>query len=223
MVFIFGLGLMQAAGQGTVTGTILDKMTGEALAGANITNQQQLVGTSSAEDGTFFLELAAGKHDISISMVGYTGSLTSVQVGDRRNTDLGRIFLSPEVIGLAEIKVISSLAVDRRSPLTVSTIRAEMIETRLGDEPLPEVMKMVPGVYATRTGGGSGDAALNIRGFKQENITLLLNGIPISSVENGEPSVAVPSERMIMQFKRVAWPLPQNVADSLALNVQLST
>ena len=46
-------------------------------------------------------------------------------------------------------------------------------------------MNSVPGVYATRLGGGSGDASVNIRGFKQENVALLLNGIPMSSVENG--------------------------------------
>jgi outer membrane receptor for ferrienterochelin and colicin len=46
-------------------------------------------------------------------------------------------------------------------------------------------MKMVPGVYATKLGGGNGDARISIRGFQQENIALLLNGIPVSSMENG--------------------------------------
>ncbi len=64
----------------------------------------------------------------------------------------------------------------------MSTIQAETIESRLGDEPLPELMKTVPGVYASRTGGGSGDAAVNIRGFKQEDISLLLRGEPNSSL-----------------------------------------
>jgi len=64
-------------------------------------------------------------------------------------------------------------------------IDAKKIETQLGDNPFPEVMKMVPGIYATRTGGGSGDAEINIRGLDQENIALMINGIPVSSVENG--------------------------------------
>ncbi|MCK5079501.1 MAG: TonB-dependent receptor, partial [Bacteroidales bacterium] len=181
----FSILIMQAIAQGTLTGTICDETTGEVLPGVNITNQEKLVGTASGSDGEFSLQLSSGRHDIKISMIGYATSFMEVVVVAGKETRLGRVFLTPEIIGLGEITVISSLAVDRRSPLTVSTIEAKAIATRLGDEPLPEVMKMVPGVYATRTGGGSGDAAVNIRGFKQENITLLLNGIPISSVENG--------------------------------------
>jgi len=175
----------QLIGQGTLSGIILDEISGEALPGVNITNQEKLIGTASAADGKFSLNLSAGKHDIKISMIGYSTRVLSIEIIEGRSRNLGRIYLTPEVIGLGEVTVISSLAVDRKSALTVSTIQAEKIETRLGDEPLPEVMKMVPGVYATRTGGGSGDAAVNIRGFQQENTTLLLNGIPISSVENG--------------------------------------
>jgi hypothetical protein len=175
----------QLLSQGTIRGTVLDETTGKGLPGANITNQQQMTGTAAGIDGSFVLELASGKHIIRVSMIGYSPAILETEVYDDGDTELGRIYLTPEVIGLEEISVISSIAVDRRSPLTVSTIRAGEIETQLGDEPLPSVMKAVPGVYATRTGGGSGDAAVNIRGFKQENITLLLNGIPISSVENG--------------------------------------
>ncbi len=176
---------MQSSGQGLLTGTVLDQSSGETLVGVNISNQQILTGTSTAVDGTFILELEPGMQDIKISMIGYTSALLEVEIAEGKTTSLGRILLTPEVIGLSEITVISSLAVDRKSPLTASTIKAETIETRLGDEPLPVIMKTVPGVYASRTGGGSGDAAVNIRGFKQENITLMLNGIPISSVENG--------------------------------------
>jgi outer membrane receptor for ferrienterochelin and colicin len=89
------------------------------------------------------------------------------------------------VIGLNEVTVIAPEAIERRTPVAANTIPARQIERRLGDEPLPEIMKLVPGVYSTRLGGGSGDASVNIRGFKQENVALLLNGVPIGSVENG--------------------------------------
>ena len=74
---------------------------------------------------------------------------------------------------------------ERQTPVAAASISASQIEQKLGDEPFPEILKMVPGVYATREGGGSGDASINIRGFKQENVALLLNGVPIGSVENG--------------------------------------
>jgi len=182
---IIPLAAFHANGQGSIKGIVTDATTGESLPGANIRNQQKNAGTTSAHDGTFSLQLVSGVHEVVISMIGYSSAAINITIADSDTFDIGRISLTPEIIGLEEISVISSVAVDRESPLSVSTIRSETIETQLGDEPLPEVMKMVPGVYATRTGGGSGDAAVNLRGFKQENITLLLNGIPISSVENG--------------------------------------
>jgi iron complex outermembrane receptor protein len=186
-LFIIGFVILNqlAFSQGTISGTIIDETSGEALPGVNITNTEKFIGTSSGADGSFQLSLSVGMHQINISMIGYADLLFDVKIENGEKTNLGRIILTPEVIGLGEITVISSVAVDRQSPLTVSNISSQMIETRQGDEPLPMVMKQVPGVYATRTGGGSGDAAINIRGFKQENTTLLLNGIPISSVENG--------------------------------------
>lgn len=46
-------------------------------------------------------------------------------------------------------------------------------------------MQLTPGLFAHREGGGSGDATVRIRGFEQENIAVLLNGIPINGAENG--------------------------------------
>lgn len=188
MVFLLllaGLITSQAKAQAIISGIVADTTSGESLAGVNITNQQEMVGTASGLDGSFCLELSPGIHTITMSMLGYADKLIKAEIKDGESMNFGRIYMTPTVIGLEAITVISSVAVDRSSPLSVSTISKARIESRLADEPFPEVMKNVPGVYASRTGGGSGDAAVNIRGFKQENITLLLNGIPISSVENG--------------------------------------
>jgi iron complex outermembrane recepter protein len=67
----------------------------------------------------------------------------------------------------------------------MTNIKPSVIEQQMGNQDYPELMKMVPGVYATKLGGGTGDARISIRGFQQENIALLLNGVPVSSVENG--------------------------------------
>ena len=184
-VVLSGLISLSIQGQGQLRGTVIDKLSGEKLAGVNITNNQALTGTSSRDDGSFTFKLENGQHTITFSIVGYASLQLEIDITNGETKDLGKVYLVPEIIGLGEVTVISSVAVDRRSPLTVSSISATTIETRLGDEPLPEVMKMVPGVYGTRTGGGSGDAAVNIRGFQQENLTLMLNGVPVSSVENG--------------------------------------
>lgn len=174
-----------SAGQGNIKGRVIDELSGNPIPFANISVKGLQAGTSTGLNGEFHLSLAVGSSTLVVSSLGYSGLEIPFTVNNNETTSLGTLSLSPHIIGLDEVSIISSMAQDRHTPVTVSNIPSRKIETQLGDQPLPDVMKMVPGVYASRTGGGSGDAAINIRGFKQENIALLLNGIPIGSVENG--------------------------------------
>ena len=40
-------------------------------------------------------------------------------------------------------------------------------------------------MYATNQGGGAGDARINVRGFNQRNVAVMINGIPVNDMENG--------------------------------------
>ena len=35
------------------------------------------------------------------------------------------------------------------------------------------------------SGGGSGDSRVNVRGFNQRNVAVLINGVPVNDMENG--------------------------------------
>jgi hypothetical protein len=47
------------------------------------------------------------------------------------------------------------------------------------------ILNTTPGVYATQSGGGDGDARVNIRGFNQRNVSVMVDGIPMNDMENG--------------------------------------
>jgi hypothetical protein len=47
------------------------------------------------------------------------------------------------------------------------------------------ILNTTPSVYATQQGGGAGDARINIRGFNQRNIAVMINGVPQNDMENG--------------------------------------
>ena len=79
----------------------------------------------------------------------------------------------------------TSFAVDRKTPVAVSTIKADVIENKLGTQEFPEILKSTPGVYATKSGGGFGDGRLNLRGFNSENVAVMINGVPVNDMENG--------------------------------------
>ncbi|HIP36879.1 MAG TPA: TonB-dependent receptor, partial [Crocinitomix sp.] len=89
---------------------------------------------------------------------------------------------------LSEIVIsgVVDIAKDRKTPVAVSTIRAVEIQDKLGSQEFPELLNSTPSVYATKQGGGFGDARINIRGFSQENIAVMINGMPVNDMENGK-------------------------------------
>jgi outer membrane receptor protein involved in Fe transport len=88
-------------------------------------------------------------------------------------------------VNLNEVILSASFVKERQSPLRLTTIERKEIERKAIGLTYPELLKEVPGVYATSESGSYGDAKINIRGFKQENISVMLNGIPISGLVTG--------------------------------------
>jgi iron complex outermembrane recepter protein len=170
-----------AIAQSTVTGTVLDSETNTPLPGVNVIEKGTTNGVSADFDGNFTLKTESTDAIIVISYVGFLSQEVSIS-GD---TDLGNIMLEPSPFGLDEINIIASVAVDRKTPVAVSTVRADEIELKLGSQEFPEILKSTPGIFATRAGGGFGDGRINVRGFSSVNVAVLINGIPINDMENG--------------------------------------
>ena len=81
---------------------------------------------------------------------------------------------------------VADIAKDRKTPVAVSTIKEGAIVEKLGNQEFPEVLNSTPSVYATKAGGGFGDSKINIRGFQNENIAVMVNGMPVNDMENGK-------------------------------------
>lgn len=167
--------------QSTITGTITEAGSNIPLPGANIIEKSTTNGVTSDFDGNFTLKTQASSGEIIITFVGYSSKTVSFS-GD---ADLGKISLESSQVGLEEIQIIASVAVDRKTPVAVSTVKAADIELKLGTQEFPEILKSTPGVYATKAGGGYGDGRINVRGFKSANVAVMINGVPINDMENG--------------------------------------
>ena len=170
-----------AFSQSTVTGVVMGSDMSAPLPGANVIEKGTSNGTTTDFDGKFSLSTQSSSGEIVISYVGYS-SLTIAFSGDQ---DLGTIMLQTSDIGLQEVQIIASVAVDRKTPVAVSTVRAEEIELKLGTQEFPEILKSTPGVYTTKDGGGYGDGRINLRGFNSENVAVMINGVPVNDMENG--------------------------------------
>ncbi|MFH6767587.1 TonB-dependent receptor [Gaetbulibacter aquiaggeris] len=171
-----------AMSQSTITGTVMDADLNAPLPGANIIEKGTTNGVSSDFDGKFTLTTQATSGKIVVSYVGY-GSITLTFDGSK---DLGEITLSADnSLGEIVIVGIADVAVDRKTPVAVSSIKASEIALKVGNMEFPEIMNTTPGVYATKQGGGYGDSRISLRGFDQSNTSFLINGQPVNDMENG--------------------------------------
>ena len=167
--------------QSTVSGTIFEAGTNIPLPGANVIEKGTSNGAITDFDGNFTIKTKSSSGEIVVSYIGYN-SKTIAFTGDMT---LGSVTLSSSQFGLEEVQIIASVAVDRKTPVAVSTIKAADIELKLGTQEFPEILKSTPGVYATKAGGGYGDGRINLRGFDSQNVAVMINGIPVNDMENG--------------------------------------
>ncbi|MDR6844894.1 TonB-dependent receptor domain-containing protein [Flavobacterium granuli] len=170
--------------QGKITGTITDGQS--PLPGANVAIKGASVGASTGFDGKFTIESTVNAGQLIISYIGFENQTVSFSVSSG-TTDLGNIVLVSNSNELSEIVVRSTVvdvAKDRKTPVAVSTIKASEIQAKLGTQEFPEVLKNTPSVYAVKGGGGFGDSRISIRGFSQNNIAVMINGVPVNDMEN---------------------------------------
>lgn len=170
-----------AFSQQTITGTVIDGDIGGPLPGASIVVQGTTNGTSTDFDGNFTIEVSESSGTLVVSYIGFVDK----NVSFNSTGSLGSISLMPDAQELEGVIVIASIAIDRKTPVAVSTIKAADIELKLGTQEFPEILKSTPGVYATKSGGGFGDGRINIRGFESENVAVMINGVPVNDMENG--------------------------------------
>ncbi len=181
LVFILSFVLtMGVWGQNfTLSGLVKDRETGETLIGANVLLGGGR-GTITDYEGKFSIELPAGDYQVQVSYVGFEPIVKKLSL----TKDVYQVYiLEPQMLG--EVSVVSDVARERETPVAFTNIKPAKIEEELGNRDLPMVLNSTPGVYATQQGGGDGDARVNIRGFNQRNVAVMLDGIPVNDMENG--------------------------------------
>ena len=173
--------------QGKIKGTIVDNELGGTLPGVNVLIKGTSIGTSTDIDGKFLLTTTQSSGQLVISYLGFKSTTVNFTVNNGQTFDFGTVKLQSDANELDEIVVKSSvidIAKDRKTPVAVSTIKASEIVQKLGNLEFPEILANTPSVYVTKSGGGFGDSRINIRGFSQENIAVMINGVPVNDMEN---------------------------------------
>jgi len=179
---VFALGVNA---QTTITGAVIDAEYNEGLNGATVIIEGTTNGTVTDATGEFSLKVESqGSVTLQISFVGYETQTINVNATGK-TVDIGEVMMNSSSLNIMEINVIADRAKERETPVAFSNVNAAQIENQLGSMDLPMIMNITPGVYATMQGGGAGDARINVRGFDQRNVAIMINGVPVNDMENG--------------------------------------
>jgi iron complex outermembrane receptor protein len=156
---------------------------GEPLAGANVVVDGTDKGGVTDESGKYTIDVgAAGTYTLTASFIGYSPLTLQVEVNDIVGTL--NFSLEEDVLTMSALEVLASRA-DQKTPVAYTTVSKKEMELRLGSQDIPMILNTTPSVYATGQGGGAGDARINVRGFNQRNVAVMINGVPQNDMENG--------------------------------------
>ena len=179
----------QQADPGTVVGQVTQE-DGTPLASARVvaTSVQtgRQFGALSTADGTYvIIGLPPGSYRVEVRLIGYnTGRVDRVVVASAESTTTD-FLMGTAVIALDALEVFATRAIERETPVAFSDVNKEQLEQQMASQDLPLVMNVTPSAYATESGGAKGDSRINVRGFNQRNVAVMINGVPVNDMENG--------------------------------------
>jgi len=193
VLFFLGLNSLYAQGSGSISGTVLDKTSGEELLFANVQLEGTSFGTSTDEEGKFTIpQIPAGEYTLIATYIGYTQQTMPVTVaaGTKLNIDVELdvvAVLGTEVIVTAQASGQMG-AINQQ--LNSNTIKNVVSADRIKDVPdvnAAESVSRLPGLSLIRSGGEGQKVA--IRGISPQYNVTMVNGVRMQSTDRNDRSV----------------------------------
>jgi iron complex outermembrane recepter protein len=165
-------------------GRLTDASTNEPLVGATVTLVGTTMGASSDATGNFVLSnVPTGQYTMHVAYVGYVTAERRITLGAEPLSVT--VALNPTVIESGEVVVEVNRARERETPVAFSTVGKMAIEQKIHGQDAPMLVQGVPGVYTYSTDGvGNGEGKLFVRGFNQNYVQVLINGVPTNDPES---------------------------------------
>jgi iron complex outermembrane receptor protein len=177
VVLLMSIGMVFAsaayAQQFTLTGKVLDKVSGKALPGASVYLPEIKKGTIANKEGVFTINIEAGAHVLEISYVGYATDVENIKL--QKNLEQN-FYLNSSVIEGGNVIVTSFLRATstRRTPTPVTIIKKEELFRGVSTN-LIDALSKVPGVSQISTGPAISKPI--IRGLGYNRVVVMNDGI----------------------------------------------
>lgn len=168
--------------QNSISGTVTNKTTGEALAGATVLLPDAGRATATRPDGSFsFSRLKAGSYTIQVTYVGFEPWQQDLQLQGDQSLE---IKLTESAILTDEV-IVSATRATEKTPTTFTRLDRQEIEKQNFGQDIPYLLNLTPSVVTTSdAGAGIGYTGVRIRGSDATRINVTINGIPLNDSES---------------------------------------
>ncbi|MCI0695577.1 TonB-dependent receptor [candidate division KSB1 bacterium] len=168
----------------TISGTVRDDETGEALVGCNVVIAGTTIGATTEAQGNFQLTgMPYGKATLVASFIGYETKRREIEIA--QPNVLVNFRLTPAAIAGPAVTVVATRGRERETPAAFSTLTQNDIQARYAVQDLPVLLSELPSTkFYSESGNGVGYNYLSIRGFDQRRISVLINGVPQNDPED---------------------------------------
>ncbi len=165
--------------QTIITGMVRDSEYQSGIPGAIISEDFSDSQTTTDASGVFQLTVPTNT-TLKLTIV-HTGfeTISMPVFASKRIVDIGEIDLQSNESNILEIYQLSDRA-SRSYPVTRSNLRRSDLAPVQGMLQVPYLLQNVAGIYTSSLGNQFGNSRLNIRGFGQEHLSVLVNGISLN-------------------------------------------
>ncbi|WP_428223618.1 TonB-dependent receptor [Flavobacterium sp.] len=138
------------------------------------------------KSGNFSLKTKEKTGKLILKAPGYQTLYKFVEITNNK-LDVGILYLEEDLLkNLESESALVDLAFHRKSPTATNTILENNEFNHNSNKDFIERTNLLPGVYANPMGGSYAQSQMRMRGYNENNITPLLDGISLRDFESGE-------------------------------------
>ena len=176
---------------GKLSGTLIDKETGEPLIGCNIIIEDTYLGTSSNEKGEYaLLNIPPNTYSIRFEMIGYKKLVNEgVTIISDKTTSLNGALVSSVIAGEEVVVVAEKKLIQFDVTQSEAIISSEELEGMPVTE-VSEVLRLQGGVTVDSDGG------IHMRGGRTSEVSYMVDGVPMSDLYDGGIGVQIENDNI---------------------------
>ncbi|WP_400192377.1 carboxypeptidase-like regulatory domain-containing protein [Hymenobacter sp. B81] len=171
-----------AAGKATLSGTLRDATTGEALVGASVFVQALGLGVNTDENGRYALELPKGTHTVTFQIIGFETRQEQISLTENltRSPKLTAQRLQTQEVVVQGVRAEDNVKKPAMSVNRLDMKTVKLMPALLGEVDVVRSIQLLPGVTTV----GEGASGFNVRGGSIDQNLILMDEMPVYNVSH---------------------------------------